>query len=80
MRQALLLAAAGGRALGLAPRAYAEAWLRVASIAKRRSARIVVTRTIGAFQPSWPGSLSETLIVNQSRRFSNLLREEEELE
>ena len=26
----------------------------------------------------WPGSLSETLIVNQSRRFSNLLREEEE--
>ena len=42
MRQALLLAAAGN-ALGLAPRAYAEAVLRVASIAKRRSARMVVT-------------------------------------
>ena len=47
MRQALLLAAAGN-ALGLAPRAYAEAVLRVASIAKRRSARMVDTRTSGA--------------------------------
>tara|TARA_B100000768_G_scaffold163186_1_gene164218 strand:- start:1014 stop:1190 length:177 start_codon:yes stop_codon:yes gene_type:complete len=46
MRQAAVLLAAAGEALGLAPGTYPDAWLRVASIAKRRSTGIVVRTTV----------------------------------